>query len=80
MNEIQERAIQNAIGSAEDNLARAKMQKRANPNWRGGNDESIDDVIADYKHELAELKEGGRGEMSLQDDEALRQGQSPGTS
>ena len=58
MNEAQRRAIQSAIGNMQDNLYRARMQKRADPSWVSGNGETIDQVIAGYQKELDHLQEG----------------------
>lgn len=44
-----QRAVRTALGNAEDNLARAKMQQRADPEWTSGNDETIDQVVAGYQ-------------------------------
>lgn len=44
-----EKAVRHSLGNAEDNLARAKMQERADPTWRSGNDESIQEVVASYQ-------------------------------
>lgn len=56
MNDAGIRAIRSELANASDNLARAQMQKRANPDWRSGNDESIDDVIAGYQRHVDELE------------------------
>jgi hypothetical protein len=58
MNETQKRALRAAIGNAGDNLHRAKMQQKANPYWRSGNGESIDNVVDGYQREYDELREG----------------------
>lgn len=58
MNDVQRKVIENAIGNDEDNLARAEMQKRVNPNWVSGNGETIDEVIAQYKWRIETLKNG----------------------
>jgi hypothetical protein len=42
-------ALRTKLGNAYDNLYRAKLQLRANPEWRSGNDESIQDMVADYQ-------------------------------
>ena len=59
MNEAQKRAIATALVNAKDDLARATMQKRANPNWRSGNGETIDELISQYQAQVREL-EGGQ--------------------
>lgn len=58
MNAAQERALRAAAGNARDDLARARMQKKADPNWRSGNGETIDEVIAGYEARVADLTEG----------------------
>lgn len=57
MNKSQLDAIKNAIGGMEDNLYRAKLQKKAMPDWHSGNGEHIDELIAQYEKGIAELKE-----------------------
>lgn len=57
MNDAQKRALQNAIANAGDNLARARMQQQADPNWVSGNEESIDEVVAEYQRHYDELRE-----------------------
>ena len=56
LNEAQQRAIQNAIGNAEDNLARALAAQKRNPNWVSGNGEPILEVIHGYERELRQLR------------------------
>jgi hypothetical protein len=58
MNRAQRNAVNQVIGNIEDDLYRAKMQKKADPNWKSGNGESIDDYISDCEKRLVELKEG----------------------
>lgn len=56
MNQAQRRAIETAIGNAADNLYRAKLQKKRDPNWVSGNDETIDEVITQYQKQINDLK------------------------
>jgi hypothetical protein len=49
-------AIENALTNAEDNLARANMQKRYDLRWTNDMGESIDEVIKGYEDEVKELK------------------------
>lgn len=58
LNESQMKAIRRAIREAEEDLSRAKLQKRANPKWESGNGESINDVIVGYQSEVDALKYG----------------------
>jgi hypothetical protein len=37
MNKAAEHAVRLALGNAEDNLHRAKLQQKADPNWVSGN-------------------------------------------
>jgi len=53
-------AIRNALRVAEDNMARAMTQKRANPEWKSGNGQSVDDVIEDYANQVTGLLEALR--------------------
>jgi hypothetical protein len=41
--------LRREIGSVDENIYRAGLQKKSNPNWICGNGESIDDVIAGYQ-------------------------------
>jgi Trk K+ transport system NAD-binding subunit len=43
------RLLKKDLVDAEDNLCRARMQKRHDPNWKTGNGEPIDEVIASYQ-------------------------------
>ena len=56
MNEIAIEAVQNEIGGIEDNLFRARLQKRAKPSWVSGNGETIDEVISQYETRLKKYK------------------------
>lgn len=67
MNAAGIRAIEIALGSARDNLARAQYQKKRLPDWKDGNDIKIDDVIRQYQKQvddlfiaLAEAKDAGK--------------------
>ncbi len=57
MNETGIKAIKTALANAEDNLCRARMQKRAMPNWSSGNGETIDELITAYEKERDQLLE-----------------------
>ena len=48
-------ALKRELGNAEDNLYRAKMQQRASSDWRSGNGETIDEVVAQYQRHRDEL-------------------------
>lgn len=54
MNSV-ERAVDRVLGALDDNLYRAKLQQRADPDWRTGNGESVDSMIAGYQRERDEL-------------------------
>jgi hypothetical protein len=56
MNIAQIEAIQREISETQENLNRAEAQKKANPKHRYGNGESVDEVIAGYRKQLAALK------------------------
>ena len=57
MNEAGRQAIKQAIGNAEDNLFRYRLQQTANPDWISGNGGKIRDIILELEKEIAELKE-----------------------
>ena len=46
-----------ALASAQDNLARATMQRERMPEWVSGNGEPIDEVVAGYWADVNEIKE-----------------------
>lgn len=50
------RLYRQAIGIAEDNLHRAKMQRQADPNWESGHGEPIDLLIGQYQKEVNDLR------------------------
>lgn len=50
------RAIVNALVAARDNLTRALLQRGADPEWKSGNGESIDEIVAGYNSEAEELE------------------------
>ncbi len=56
MNQAQRDAIQSAIGHMEGNLYRARLAKRGDSNWKSGNGEPIDAIIAGYERQLAALR------------------------
>jgi hypothetical protein len=58
MNQAQQQAIKTAIGNAEDNLFRAQLQKKSDPNYRSGNGDTIDEMISGYQKQVDELKGG----------------------
>ncbi len=61
MNEAQKRAVESAIANVQDDLLRAKWAQRRDPNWKSGNGETIDEVIAGYEKHLAELAVNDEG-------------------
>lgn len=58
MNATQKKALVSAISNAEDNLNRAKFQKKRRMSYKTDNGKTIDEVIAGYQKRLDELKEG----------------------
>lgn len=56
MNDLQKKAIQDAIDNVEDNLYRARLAQNRNPLWTSGNGEPIADVIAGYENRLKRLR------------------------
>jgi hypothetical protein len=56
LNEAQQRAINNAIAAAVDNLRRAELTMQRNPNWVSGNGEPILELIHAYEREFRQLK------------------------
>jgi hypothetical protein len=51
-----ENAVRQQLGNLQDNLYRYKMQQKADPDWRTGNDEPIGDVIASIEAQITELR------------------------
>src|SRR5262245_42478483 len=49
------REIRRAIAVLDDNLVRARLQRRADPNWVSGNGEPNNDLIAGYERERPAL-------------------------
>ncbi len=64
MNKAGRDALKNALGNAEDNLYRAKLQQRAMPDWTSGNGEPVQDLITGYQKLVDELKEALKEETT----------------
>ena len=47
-----DRAVQSALINIEDDLYRARLQQRNNPNYVTGNGEHISDIVRHYEYEL----------------------------
>lgn len=58
MNEAQANAIRSAISNALDNLYHAELRKRMEPDWKSGEGETADELIARCQRHLDELKDG----------------------
>jgi len=51
-----DRAVQSALINIEDDLYRARLQQRNNPNYVTGNGERISDIVRHYEYELEQTK------------------------
>jgi hypothetical protein len=60
MNDAGKKAIENALGGVEDDLARALHQQSCNRNFRSGNGVHIDAMIATYERQRDALREALR--------------------
>lgn len=53
---VAEKIFRDAIGNAEDDLYRAKMQMRAMPTYVSGNGDTIESMVQAYQKGVDEIK------------------------
>ncbi len=51
------RAVKDRLANARDDLARARLQQCARPDWKDGNDIPISEIVVAYRHQVNDLED-----------------------